>query len=99
MLCIGDGQQLNTQHTSVIVASSSTHIRSVKFVLSVVVKSSLLLLRTIIVSLSAKPLYIDGRTTFERNNKSPAVAYTRLVGEASTYHKIIVAAFPVPLGP
>ena len=62
-------------------------------------KSSLLLLRTIVVSLSAKQLCTDGRTTFERNNTSPAVAYTRLVGEVSSYHKITVAAFPVPLGP
>ena len=64
MLSIDDGQQLNRQHTSVIAASSSTHIRSVKLVLSVVVKSSLLLLRTIVVSLSAKQLCTNGKNDF-----------------------------------
>ena len=41
---------------------------------------------------------IDGGL-IERTNTSPAVAYTRLVGEVSSYYKIIVVAFPVPLGP
>ena len=52
-------------------------------------KSSLLLLRTIVVSLSTKQLYIDRRTTFERNNTLLAVTYTRLVEEVLSYYKII----------